>query len=299
MDARQLEYFLAVVEHGGFGRAAAALHIAQPSLSQAIAHLEADLGVPLFHRVGRGVVLSEAGAELLGPSRQVLRDLAAVRDTAAALTGLARGAVEVACMPSPGVEPLATLIRRCARRYPELTVVARAAFTPDEVVRMVRTGASELGLLGSDAPVDAPGLDVLPLEEQPFVVVAAPGGAFRDGVPVAPGDLAGQRLVVSRPGSLMRRIVDDIVDGRGARIAAVVDHRTSLLPLVLSGTGIAVLPSAWAPLARRCGAVAAPVTPTALLRVALVGRRAHLTPAARAFRRIAEEHAAGSGAETD
>jgi hypothetical protein len=58
MDARQLEYFLAVVDHDGFGRAAAKLHIAQPSLSQAIAALERDLGVKLFHRLGRGVVLN-------------------------------------------------------------------------------------------------------------------------------------------------------------------------------------------------------------------------------------------------
>ncbi|MDT0442459.1 LysR family transcriptional regulator [Streptomyces johnsoniae] len=292
MDARQLEYFLAVVEHGGFSRAAAALHIAQPSLSQAIAGLEADLGLPLFHRVGRGVVLSEAGAELLEPSRQVLRDLAAVRDTAAALSGLARGTVEVATMPSPGVEPLATLIRRCAERHPDLTVSARAAFTPEDVVRMVRTGACELGLLGSDGPVTAAGLDVLRVEEQPFVVVAAPGGAFLDGRPVAPGDLAGHRLVASRPGSLMRRIVDDIVAGTEATIATVVDHRTSLLPLVLSGTGIAVLPAAWAALARSCGAAVAPIEPTAHLRIALIGRKGHLTPAARAFRQLAEEYAA-------
>lgn len=91
MDARQLEYFLAIVEHGGFSKAAAALHVAQPSLSQAMANLEADLGVSLFHRMGRGVVLSEAGRELLEPSRRVLRDLIAVRDRAATLSGLHGG----------------------------------------------------------------------------------------------------------------------------------------------------------------------------------------------------------------
>ncbi|MGW2169510.1 isocitrate/isopropylmalate family dehydrogenase [Streptomyces sp. NPDC001705] len=105
MDARQLQYFLAIVEHGGFSKSAAALHVAQPSLSQAMANLQADLGVPLFHRVGRGVVLSKAGTELLEPSRRVLRDLQAVRDRAASLTGLGSGTVDVAAMPSPGVEP--------------------------------------------------------------------------------------------------------------------------------------------------------------------------------------------------
>ena len=67
MDVRQLTYFLAVVETMNFGRAAELLHIAQPSLSQAIGTLERELGVPLFHRVGRGIVLSDAGAQLIDP----------------------------------------------------------------------------------------------------------------------------------------------------------------------------------------------------------------------------------------
>jgi Bacterial regulatory helix-turn-helix protein, lysR family len=74
VDVRQLTYFLAVVETMNFGRAAEQLHIAQPSLSQAIGTLERELGVPLFHRVGRGIVLSDAGAQLIEPARQVVRD---------------------------------------------------------------------------------------------------------------------------------------------------------------------------------------------------------------------------------
>jgi len=61
MDTRKLKYFLAVVDHDGFSRAAEHLLIAQPSMSQTIASLEKELGVPLFHRIGRRSVLSEAG----------------------------------------------------------------------------------------------------------------------------------------------------------------------------------------------------------------------------------------------
>ncbi|MFE2634497.1 LysR family transcriptional regulator [Streptomyces scopuliridis] len=292
MDARQLEYFLAIVEHGGFSKAAAALHVAQPSLSQAMANLEADLGVALFHRVGRGVVLSEAGTELLGPSRRVLRDMAAVRDTAASLSGLHCGTVEVASMPSPGIEPLSTLIHRFSELHPGVTVSTQAAFTPEEVISLVRGGACELGLLGSAEPVTAPGVDVLPVEEQPFVVVAAPGGTIRDDVAIRSGDLAGHKLIASRPGSLMRDIVDDITaGGTGTEIVTVVDHRTSILPLVLTGVGVAVLPSSWTRLARRCGAVVAPMENAAYLHVAMVSLPAHLTPAARSFLQLTHSFA--------
>jgi len=75
MQARQITFFLAVVEHGGFGRAAAALRVAQPTLSQSIRSLERDLGADLFHRAADGVVLTTAGRALLGPARQLVRDL--------------------------------------------------------------------------------------------------------------------------------------------------------------------------------------------------------------------------------
>lgn len=300
MDARQLEYFLAIVEHGGFSRAAAALHVAQPSLSQAMANLEADLGLALFHRTGRRVVLTEAGAELLEPSRRVLRDLVAVRDKAAALSGLHSGTVGVATMPSPGIEPLSGLIHRFAELNPSVTVSSQAAFTPEEVVEMVRSGACELGLLGAAKPVALSGLDVLPVEEQPFVVVAAPGSGVEDGARLRPEDLGGRKLIASRSGSLMRTIVDDITAHTdGTDIVAVVDHRTSILPLVLTGVGVAVLPAAWTRLARRCGAAVASIEPTAHLHVAMVSLPAHVTPGARAFLELTRSYARKKNPPTD
>ncbi len=110
MDIRQLKFFLAVVDHNGFSRAAQHLMVAQPSLSQAIATFERELGMPLFHRIGRGVVLSEAGAALVGPARVVLRDLDEAQATMRALKGLRGGRIDLVTMPSPGMEPLTTIL---------------------------------------------------------------------------------------------------------------------------------------------------------------------------------------------
>lgn len=87
MNVRELECFLAVVDQGSITRAASALYLAQPSLSQIIRRLESDLGVELFRRVGRGLVLAPAGEALVGPARQVVRDMHRARQVAESYRG--------------------------------------------------------------------------------------------------------------------------------------------------------------------------------------------------------------------
>ena len=303
MDVRHLKYFLAVVDHQGFTRAANRLLIAQPSLSQTIKSLERDLGVPLFHRVGRNVVLSEAGRELVGPARVVVRDLEAARAAIDELKGMRRGRLDIIAMPSPAIEPLTSILTAYAQTHPTVTVSVDAAFTRDDVVAAVRDGRAEIGLLGSDRPFRAADIDVMHLDRQPLMLVLHPAAEVR-GVPAGTAaegagnradeegvrweDLAGHRMIVSQRGSLMRWAVDEaLAGGIDLEIAVEVAHRTSVLPLVLAGIGSAVLPSSWAPLARQAGLRAVRLEPETLLHVSALSRAAELTPAARAFLAVA------------
>ncbi|SDK86737.1 DNA-binding transcriptional regulator, LysR family [Glycomyces sambucus] len=290
MDARQLGYFLAVVDHGGFGKAADQIHIAQPSLSQSIANLERGLGVELFHRVGRGVVLSDAGRRLVEPARQVLRDLETARDAARSVRELERGRLDMVSMPSPGIEPLTAMMSRFAERHPGIAMNVEGAFTADEVVAHVRTGASEIGLLGSAEDLRTAELRVVPVESQPLVLISPPGADLPPGDTVGREDFRGLRLIASQRGSIMRRFVDDLLaDVDGVHLAAEIAHRTSILPLVLSGFGHAVMPAAWTPLAERTGAAVRRIEPAWHLHVSLVSRPDGLSPAARAFVAMAED----------
>ncbi|MFD4669747.1 LysR family transcriptional regulator [Lentzea sp. NPDC058450] len=288
MDVRQLRYFLAVVDHGSVNKAAAALHVAQPSLSQAIRALERDLGIDLFRRAGRRLVLTDAGEALIGPARQVVRVLATARASVAEVADLRVGRVEIAAMPSQSVEPLARIIKAVTEKHPGLSISVRSAFTAEDVVDEVRSGRTELGLLGASEPLQDSRVRVTPLGRQRFVLVCPHDGPFAPDTVVRHSDLAGLRLIVGQPGTGMRRVVDEIA-ASGVEITQVVEteHREAILPLVLCGVGMAVLAESWAPLARQAGALVLALEPARYLHLALVAGPGELSPAASAFLDVA------------
>ncbi|WP_413798912.1 LysR substrate-binding domain-containing protein [Streptomyces iranensis] len=204
--------------------------------------------------------------------------------------GLRGGQVDIAAPPSQAVEPLTGMIDRFARAHPAVSVRVQAAFTPRDVTEMVRTGVCELGLLASPDPVPPGDVRTCPLIEQRFVLLAPPDGPFRPGVPVRHEQLSGHRLIVGQKGTGMRRYVDDLVaEGVALTVVVETEHRVSILPLVLRGVGLAVVADAWRGLAERAGALVLDLEPSTGLHIALVSRRAPLTPAAEAFVKTATE----------
>lgn len=286
MDIRQLEYFLAIVDEGGFHRAASVLYVSQPALSQAVRSLERDLGAALFHRIGRRAVLTEAGQALIEPARAAVRSLRTARAGVAAVRELRDGRVDVAAMPSQAVEPLTTMVRAFSSRWPGVTVAIKAASTAQDVVTMVRTGAAELGLLAVQGPLPDKDVTAHAVEEQRFVLLTPHDGPFTGQRSIACEELSGRRLVVGQRGTGMRAYVDGLLErGITFSIAAETEHRAALLPLVLAGVGLAVVTEAWRPMAERSGARVLDLEPRSALRVGLISRRGELSPAADAFLR--------------
>ncbi|MEV0445919.1 LysR family transcriptional regulator [Streptomyces spectabilis] len=290
MDVRQLEYFLAIVDRGGFNRAAAALYVSQPSLSQAVRALERDIGTELFHRIGRRAVLTEAGRALIEPARSAVRSLETARASVAAVRELREGRLDIASMPSQAVEPLTTLIRAFSDDHPGVSVAVKAAFTARDVIDMVRTGAVELGLLATAGAVSEKEVAAHVLGRQRFVLVVPPGGPFAGRSALACEELAGERLIVGQPGTGMRAYVDALREkGVDFTVAAETEHRVALLPLVLAGVGLAVVTDSWREFARQAGTRVLDIEPATTLDIALVSRRGVLSPAAAAFAAAAVE----------
>lgn len=122
MDLRHLRAFAAIVDAGGFARAAARLNLSQPALSRQIAALEADLGVPLFDRLGRRALLTSEGEDLLRRSRRLLSDAESLGERARALKGGHTGLLRVGATPQAMETLLAGFLARYRRRHPGVEV---------------------------------------------------------------------------------------------------------------------------------------------------------------------------------
>jgi DNA-binding transcriptional LysR family regulator len=283
MDLRQLSYVVAVVDHGGFTRAAAEVHVAQPSLSQAVRVLERELGVELFHRIGRGVVPTPACEALLGPARQALRDIDSARDAVAAVRGLERGHLDLVALPTLAVDPTAAMVGTVRRRHPGVVVRLAEPEDADDVIAMVRDGRCEVGL----ADVTEPGHDLVlrPLVVQEYRAVAPPGTRLGRRGHVTVAELASLPLVTTPRGTSTRVLLERAFADAGVepQVAVETQQREALLPLVLDGAGTALVPEPLARQARARGAAVLRLDPDLTRTVQLVHRRGQLSPAARAF----------------
>jgi len=180
LDLRKLRYFLAVADELNYGRAADALHIAQPVLSRQITALERDLGVVLFERSKQGTRLTEAGELLREDARALLRTAGALKRRAR-IAGRAGKEFTVGFMPGLIVTPA---VRRLEEEFPGLRVnVVRTAW--DNQVEMVHDGRIDVSF--ARPPFPRRGLTLVPLFTEPRVV-ALPSGhplAARESVPLA------------------------------------------------------------------------------------------------------------------
>lgn len=240
MNERQLEFVVAVVEEGSFTQAAIRCDVAQPSLSQSIARLERELGVPLFHRIGRSVSPTDACHALLAPARDVIRATQAVVTAAGGVRDGLIGRLEVAVQPTV-VGTVVGLLAEFHAQLPGVTLRVRSA-RDDSVAFMVESGRTELGV--GDLVVPRPGLVLHDLWTETYVCVDRTDGDSASMAPCTPADLSAVHLVTTPAGSPTRELLDRwFADcGIAPKIAIETDHRDALVPLVAAGVGAAIVP---------------------------------------------------------
>lgn len=246
MNLDQLTSFVEVAATGHFTKAAAALHLAQPSLSRQISTLEKELGAELFHRAHGHISLTAAGETLLPTARRMLADAAAVRREMDELAGLRKGRIRLGATPTLCVSLVAEAISRFHTEHPgiELELMEKGS---REVIEALGAGELDLALitrtLGPAAQM--PRLRLQGVLGEDLVVIAAAGGELltRDTVTLA--EVADLPQVLFHHGYDLREATSAAFDAAGLAPNIVVEgaEMDAVLRFVERGLGVAVVPA--------------------------------------------------------
>jgi DNA-binding transcriptional LysR family regulator len=166
LTLQQLQYFLAAYRHGSFSAAAEELHLAQPSLSEQVRRLEAELGVRLFQRVGRGLTPTEAGHMLRPHAERTLDAAEAARESVVAVRELRGGTATFGTWGTARYYPGVDLVTEFRRRHPNVRVRV-VGQNSSEVADAIRAGELEAGMIA--LPIDDRGLAVEPIMRDEIV----------------------------------------------------------------------------------------------------------------------------------
>lgn len=241
MDVSQLRTVLHVAELGSLSRASERLRIAQPALSRQVRLLEAELGVRLFERHGRGMVPTEAGADVVRHARRVMAELDEIRATVAGDEAALRGHVSVGMPPTVADLISVPLVAAFRARHPEATLRIVSAYSAS-LLDWLQRGELNVAILYGTRP--AASLRTVPLIEEPLSLIGPPGAMLAG--PVGIDAVARLALLLPSPGNGLRAIVEGWADAAGVALDVKVeaDSYATLKALVENGHGYTILPPA-------------------------------------------------------
>lgn len=245
MQFQQLTYFVAVAETQHFTRAADRVGVAQPSLSQQIRALEADLGAQLFHRERGNVSLTLAGELLLPIARRMLADADIVRNEIRELGELRTGRVRLGATPSLCTGLLPTILAAFHAEFPGIELIVHEGGSRD-LERNLGQGGLDLALIIESQERSDAALTTVPLLVEELVVVSpwnAPPPVHRKRIRIR--DLDGMPLVMFRRGYDLRDVTIAACRAAGFEPSFAVEggEMDAVLGFVQAGLGVAVVPS--------------------------------------------------------
>jgi DNA-binding transcriptional LysR family regulator len=239
VELRQLRYFTEVAHVGSFLGAAERLDVAQPSLWRQVKALEAELGVPLFERSGRGVVITSAGSQLLPRAEQLLAQTDAIRLLSGELAHGRSGVVTVACAHPHVPRFLAPLMGRFHQTHPGIHVAVHESAGLPSVEPVLFGGVDFVtGLPRTDERLCGHRLG-----DAQLVVVTADDHPWRRRTRIPAPDLAGVPVLTGGPDSLTRRLLEPALREGGLvlDIALETSNAPTLVAMARAGLGVAVL----------------------------------------------------------
>jgi LysR family hydrogen peroxide-inducible transcriptional activator len=247
---RQLQYAAAVADLRSFRRAAERCHVSQPSLSAQVIQLEEQLGVRLFERGARKVLVTAAGEVVLGRLRRLLLEADDLAESVRQLGDPLSGTLRLGVIPTVSPYLLPEVVPELRARHPGLAAVWVEDKT-EKLVESLREGRIDGALLALEAPLGDVEKEVVC--EDPFVLAAPPGHPLvRDGAPATPQELRGAGFLLLDEGHCLR---DQALSYCSTSRARELDFRATslatLAQMVAGGAGVTLLPRISLPVENR------------------------------------------------
>jgi LysR family cyn operon transcriptional activator len=289
IELRHLRYFLAVADMSHFTKAAAQLHVTQPTLSHQIRQLEGQLDLALFDRIGRRIRLTAAGELLLPHARRVFRELEEAQSALGELHGLKRGQLKVGIIQTVNACVIPEIVSKFSAAHPGVRVTCNEMFV-DEVESGLESGKLDLGI--SFLPTIRAALEGERLFTEDLLLVVPAGHRFTRQPSVNLRELATVPLVLLSANFCTRQLIDRAFAEAEARPDVRVEMSSieSILSTIRESGLLSILPSL-ALCQRDKGLVAVPITePRPNRSVGLLWLRgAQRRAAAQAFATVAEQ----------
>lgn len=245
MELNHLRTLRTVAETLSFTRAAERLGLTQSAVSHQVKALEAELGEPLFLRVKRGVLLSEAGKLALQYATRILDEVEMLRERLSGPGQPLAGRVRAAAATQAFVYLFAGLFESFMKAHPQVELTFRTTVSTDQTVADILNGAADVGFAA--LPVYSPALQVNELFEDELLLVVSPGHRLAAARSASAADLERERLILFERGTSIRRATDQFFQQVKVRPALALEtNDTYFVKLMVEhGLGISLLP-AWA-----------------------------------------------------
>ena len=283
MELRDLRYFVGVAQHRSFSRAADALQIAQPSLSEQIRKLEEELGAPLFERTSRGVVLTDAGEALLPKARAVLAQADIAAETVRMVNDGVAGSLTLGFIDSAALGIVPPLVRRFNAAYPNVRLHLRELGTRQQL-EALEAGDIDVGIVRG--PVWNAAVEGERIATEPLVVALPAGHRLAAGEAVHLADLRDEGFI-TYPADRGAALYEETLRlcheaGFDPRIVQEANEIATICALVDAALGVAIVPSSVTVIAPS-GLVYRTLEPAAALERWAVWRAGAQTAVVRAF----------------
>ena len=242
MEIHALQTFVAVAEQASVSRAADTLHLTQPAVSKRIAALEAELGTPLFDRIGRRLTLTEAGRTLLPNARRILQELEESRRQIANLSREVRGPLSLATSHHIGLHRLPPVLRRYTRDFPQVDLDLR--FMDSEAAcAAVEHGDLELAVVTLPSS-PAENLETRVVWDDPLAIVAGLNHPLTGLEHMTMHDLAAYPAILPAVGTFTRDIIARAVAATGTTLQVNLEtnYMETIKMMVSIGLGWSALP---------------------------------------------------------